>query len=270
MNVDVIVGLKNLRRKAKAIICDPPYNIGKDYHTSKTNLGKGDYLEWCLTWIGLCSELLEDDGTMFIYGFPEKLAPISASIELEHRWLAWHYTNKTVPGLNFWQRSFESILVCWKNKPVFYRDEVREPYTEAFKKTNGKVRKATQGRFGKTETTYKVNDKGALPRDVIKVPALAGGAGSREVIGWCNTCGTAFQGRKEHKTHDHWVHPTQKPMELTRRLLKSCTKPGEHIIVPFAGSCSELLVAQELKLTYDAFDLNPDYVRLGNNLLKKG
>jgi len=38
------------------------------------------------------------------------------------------------------------------------------------------------GRFsnGNKETIYKAHEGGALPRDVIKIPALAGGAGMSE------------------------------------------------------------------------------------------
>mgnify|MGYP003352247350 CR=1 FL=1 len=34
-------------------------------------------------------------------------------------WNVWHYTNKNVASLNFWQRSHESILVLWKNNKIF-------------------------------------------------------------------------------------------------------------------------------------------------------
>ena len=84
---------------------------------------------------------------MFIYGFSEILAHISVELDLEHRWLVWHYTNKTVPSLNFWQRSHESILCAWKDKKslVFNRDAVREPYTDNFiKGYKGKNRKLDQ------------------------------------------------------------------------------------------------------------------------------
>ena len=86
------------------------------------------------------------------------------------RWLILHYTNKNVPSLNFWQRSHESIICSWKNKPVFNRDDVREEYTQTFlKNAAGKVRKSTVGRFsnGEKETIYTAHSGGALPRDVI-------------------------------------------------------------------------------------------------------
>ena len=154
------------------VIADPPYNIGKDFGNKSDKQKEDEYLEWCDEWIKECLRVLKDDGTMFIYGFSETLALILARVprEVNRRWLVWHYTNKTVPSLNFWQRSHESILVLWKKNKVFHRDDVREPYTETYKKINGKERKSTGGRFqsGETSTTYNVHEKGALPRDVIE------------------------------------------------------------------------------------------------------
>ena len=73
-------------------------------------------------------------------------------------------------------------MCCYKDKPIFNRDHVREPYTETFiKNAAGKVRKSTVGRFSKgdKETIYNAHESGALPRDVIKIPAIAGGAGKK-------------------------------------------------------------------------------------------
>jgi len=70
--------------------------------------------------------------------------------------LIWHYTNRTVPSLKFWQRSHEAILCCWKGKsrPKINRDNVRVPYTSTFLRNSaGKTRKTTKGRFGVKETT---------------------------------------------------------------------------------------------------------------------
>jgi site-specific DNA-methyltransferase (adenine-specific) len=159
--------------------------------------------------------------------------------------LVWHYTNKVTPSLNFWQRTHESILCCWKEGFVFHRDEVREPYTQGFlKNAAGKVRKATKGRFsnGDKETIYEAHENGALPRDVIKVPALAGGAGKKERVD----------------------HPTQKPLALCETLLKACRcDDGDTVlVVPFAGSGSECVAAAKLGIRYLGFEINSDYVEL--------
>ena len=106
---------------AQIVIADPPYNIGKDFGNDSDKQPLEDYLAWCDKWIKECLRILKPNGTMFIYGFSEMLALITARIPhtIRRRWLIWHYTNKNVASLNFWQRSHESILVLWKQDKVF-------------------------------------------------------------------------------------------------------------------------------------------------------
>jgi site-specific DNA-methyltransferase (adenine-specific) len=218
---------------------------------------------------------LKDSGTLYIYGFPEILYQIAAYIEpMEQKWLCWHYTNKAVPSLKFWQRSYETIICCWKtNQRIFNLDDVREPYTDVFlKNAAGKKRKGTKGRFSHegVETTYTAHEQGALPRDVIKVPALAGGAGKSERWFLCKTCNDVFQKEEGHEGHKIVEHPTQKPYELTKKLLLAA-KPKENgrVLIPFVGTGSECAVAEDLGMSYIGFEINPDYVDLAQKFLNK-
>ena len=259
LNECCIEGMKGIDdASVDIIICDPPYNIGKDFGNNSCNVDTDDYLLWCDKWIEQCIRILKPTGTLYIYGFSEILAYIRVRININVRWIVWHYTNKVTPSLNFWQRSHESILVCSKNKrPNFNRDDVREPYTKTFlKNAAGKVRKATKGRFsnGEKETVYKAHSGGALPRDVIKISALAGGAGRKERVD----------------------HPTQKPLALCEKLIKAAMNKalGEggsggdtFLVVPFAGSGSECVAANKLKVKFIGYEINPEYVDLCNQRL---
>ena len=249
-NSDCIIGMKKISdNSADIIICDPPYNIGKDFGNNSDKQDFQNYLNWCDQWIEQCIRILKPNGTLYIYGFSEILAFIRVRIQINVRWIIWHYTNKVTPSLNFWQRSHESILCCYKNKPLFNRDQVREPYTDAFlKNAAGKVRKATKGRFsnGETETTYNAHENGALPRDVIKISTLAGGAGKKERVD----------------------HPTQKPLELCQKLIKaSKNKEDTLLVVPFAGSGSECVAAKKENINFIGFEINEEYVKLCNQRL---
>jgi len=271
--IDIKEGLRQLDREcADIIIVDPPYNIGKDFGICKDNLNFQEYLYWCDCWIYECLRVLKNSGTMFIYGLSETLAYIFVNIDLNKKWLIWSYKNKAVPSLNFWQRSHESIIAVWKENRTFNRDLVREPYTEIFlKNAAGRTRNKTKGRFsnGEKETVYVAHKDGALPRDVIQIPALAGGAGRKERWFYCKTCnGTFFPNDKTHNDHEIIKHPTQKPLALTRKLLLSC-KPENNgfVVVPFAGSGSEVFCAKELNMDFIGFDINEDYVNMANSLI---
>ena len=247
-NDDCISGMKKIQSASvDIVICDPPYNIGKDFGNSSDKQDMDKYLLWCDEWIAECLRILTPHGTLYIYGFSETLAFIRTRITCNVRWLIWHYTNKVTPSLNFWQRTHESILCCYKNKPVFNRDDVREPYTDTFlKNAAGKVRKATKGRFsnGETETIYNAHEGGALPRDVIKAPALAGGAGKKERVD----------------------HPTQKPLQICDTLLKAAMNKDAPtlVVVPFAGSGSECVSAKNNGLRFIGFEINADYIAIAN------
>ncbi len=235
---------------AQIIIADPPYNIGKDFGNDSDKQPMDEYLKWTDKWITECIRILKPNGTMFIYGFSEILALILSRIpfHIQRRWIIWHYTNKNVASMNFWQRSHESILVLWKEDKVFHRDDIREAYTEGFLNGSaGKERTATKGRFSKGEktTTYNAHPNGALPRDVIKIPALAGGAGMNERVN----------------------HPTQKPLALCEKLLKSCKQDDGYVLIPFAGSGSECVSAKKLGLPFIGIELNEEYINLINERL---
>lgn len=251
INQDCIEGMKEIDSDSvDIVICDPPYNIGKDFGNNSDKQEMDKYLLWCDEWISECIRILKPKGTLYIYGFSEILAFIRVRININVRWIIWHYTNKVTPSLNFWQRTHESILCCHKDKkPVFNRDDVREPYTDTFlKNAAGKVRKATKGRFsnGEKETTYTAHANGALPRDVIKISALAGGAGKKERVN----------------------HPTQKPLALCEKLIKA-SKNGDDtlVVVPFAGSGSECVAAKIENVNYIGFEINSEYVDLCNERL---
>jgi len=277
LKIDCIEGMKKIPSNTiDTIVADPPYNIGKDFGNDSDKQDMGDYLLWSQSWIDEGYRTLKEGGSMFVYGFSEILAHIFVNVPYNKKWLIWHYTNKTVPSLRDWQRSHESILHIWKGDVKHFNlDDVREPYTDTFlKNAAGKKRKSTKGRFGSKETIYQANEKGALPRDVFKIPALAGGAGGNERWFYCNECEDAFHPKEKinHTEHNRFTHPTQKPYELTKKLfLSSIPRNGEtpKILVPFAGSGSELVVARDLGCDFEGYELNESYVDLGNAWLNK-
>lgn len=276
LNGDVITCLEKIDKcnKFDVIIIDPPYNIGKDFGNNFDFMEINKYIQWSKKWLSLCFDVLADNGLIYVYGIPEILARFAVEYPInKQRLLVWHYTNKTTPCSTFWQRSYESILCLWKeDRPNLEIDQIREPYTENYLKCAGKERKETKGRFGNKKTLYNVNSNGALPRDVIKIPALAGGAGKIERHFMCKTCDNIFYQSSElknHENHDILQHPTQKPMQLTKKLIQSRINGNNgRALIPFAGSGSECIVAKTLGIEFLGIELNPEYVDYANKWLK--
>lgn len=262
-NEDCIIGMKKLKADiADIIIADPPYNIGKDFGNNITKQKLSDYIKWCEEWICECLRILKPSGTMYIYGYMETLSyiqvylqPLNEIMKCNTKIIHWHYTNKTVPSLKFWQRSHESIIVCNKDikQRIFNRDDIREEYTKEFLMSSaGKKRPATAGRFGNKETVYNANPNGALPRDIIKgISTLAGGGKER---------------------NDGESHPTQKPLLLCEKLIKaSINKDNSEnlIVIPFAGSGSEIVMAKKMNINYIGYEINKNYIDIIVNRLEK-
>ena len=276
---DCIALMRDVPDNSAALcIADPPYNIGKDFgDTHDDAMPLSDYLEWTDQWLHEAMRIVMPDGLIYIYGYAEILAHIAVKYPIERQhWLVWHYKNKAVPSSKFWQRSSEMILCLWQtaNRPNLNIDAIREPYSESFlNNAAGKTRAGTKGRFGKSgdATTYHAHQNGALPRDVLEVPALAGGAGRAQRWFYCRDCFEAYSpdSAKNHESHDIFKHPTQKPIRLTERLLDSCMKKGDKLLIPFAGSGSECVVAHNKGLDFIAFEANKDYTLLANSWLNK-
>jgi site-specific DNA-methyltransferase (adenine-specific) len=247
--IDVVDGLKNIEDESiDIIISDPPYNIGKKFILYNDKMDLNSYLDWCDKWITECIRILKP------------------------RWLIWHYTNKTVPNYNGWQRSHESIIYCWKNKPIFNKDNVRIPYTNTFLKNSaGKIRKKSNtARYGgKKDTTYIAHNKGALPRDVFTdISTLAGGSGKERYFLYN---GEVYPGKdiKKYDIKKCLKHPTQKPSKLTEKLLMSSIVDNCKVVIPFAGSGSEGVICKRLGLDFIGFDTIEDYIKLSNGAVSK-
>ena len=211
---------------------------------------------------------------MYIYGYPEILAHVAVHYPPDQqRWLVWHYTNKSTARNAFWQRSHESILCLWgpergEELPELEVDQIREPYSKHYLASAGKVRKATPSRMAAKgrATRYNAHPKGARPRDVIHVAALAGGAGKSQRVSLCRTCDELVYGSPastRHRNHDVVTHETQKPMALCERLVKSkINGAGGRVFIPFVGTGSEVVAAARAGAVYAGVDLNPDYIEL--------
>ena len=57
-------------------------------------------------------------------------------------------------------------------------------------------------------------------------------------------------------------HPTQKPLELLRRIILASTNKGDLILDPFAGSSTTGIMALELERKFIGIDLEKEYLDL--------
>ena len=250
------------------VIADGPYNVGKDFGNDSDKMTYGDFVKFSRQWLAESVRVLAPAGTLMVYGVTRinwfiwgLLRDYASDPDRQLKELIWHYTNKQVPGLNFYQPAHENIIVFCKHPShkTFNLDDLRQPYESDYAKSAGRMRPATPGRFGSRPSVYKAHERGAAPRDVLvvdeippvlqggvlKTATLAGGAGKERVVG--------SNGVK---------HPTQKPLKLSRWLILGSTNPGDNVLAPFVGSGTEALVAYAENRNFMGFELNRNYVEM--------
>lgn len=62
-------------------------------------------------------------------------------------------------------------------------------------------------------------------------------------------------------------HPTQKPVELYRWILKHFANPGDIILDTHVGSASSLIAFEEKGFQYVGFEIDPEYYEMGQKRL---
>lgn len=66
------------------------------------------------------------------------------------------------------------------------------------------------------------------------------------------------------------THPTQKPIDLTRRLIQRHSNVGDTVLDPFAGSGTTLRAAKDLGRRAIGIEINPDYCAIAVERLRQG
>lgn len=238
-NLDVLEFLRSLEpNSVDLIFADPPYNIKKAEWDSFES--QKQYVDWCQQWIKESYRILKSTGSLYICGFSEILADIkwvASPLFKGCKWLIWYYRNKANLG-NDWGRSHESIIHLRKSKEhIFNIDEARIPYNAHTLKYPNRAQAQTSQYANGKEYNWAPNPNGAKPKDVLEIPTISNGA-------W-----------------EKYSHPTQKPVELLRKIISVSSNKDSLIVDPFGGSGTTYAVAEALRRKWLGNELNRDYCR---------
>lgn len=191
------------------ILIDPPYNLDIAHWDSF-----GDYLAWSKLWLNEGIRVLKDSGNLVIFGGLQyqgiktgDLLGIVNQLRTESdlrlvNFIIWYYKNGMSAHRFFANRHEEIAWFAKTNKYYFDLDAVRVPFDEATKKLYLKDKRLNP----------KSVEKGKNPTNVWEIGRLNGN--SKERVG----------------------HPTQKPIEVMRRLVRGLSHPGSLVLDFFAGS----------------------------------
>lgn len=247
-NMDAVEYMRTVpSNSVQLIFADPPYNIKKaEWDTFESQKA---YVEWSMEWIREAHRILTPDGSLFICGFSEILADLkwaSSPLFKGCKWLIWYYRNKGNLGKD-WGRSHESILHLRKDTSfILNMDEVRIPYnahtTRYPNRTQGSSSQFSKGKAMKHE--WSPNPLGAKAKDVFEIPTIANGS-------W-----------------EKMNHPTQKPVELMRKIVLGASNSGNVIYDPFGGSGSTYAVAEAYGREWIGTELSLEYCELISSRLR--
>ena len=221
---------------ARLVVADPPYGVRKAEWD--TFASREEYISWSDRWLAEVSRVLSDDGSAYVMGFSEVLADVKqagARYFQGCRWLVWYYRNKANLSRD-WGRSHESILHLRKSRRfVFHVDPVRIPY-------NAHTRRYPQRKQGGTSafvkgrgSSWTPHPLGAKPRDVLEIPILNNGMAEKT------------------------PHPTQKPLELIRRLVLASSDEDDLVLDPFSGSGTTAVVCELTGRRWEVCDQDASY-----------
>lgn len=190
------------------IIADPPYNIGKDGGDGWDTID--NYLKIFEAWVKEWQRVLKNRGLLYCYCSQEFNAEIEIIFKKYMNILnriIWHYHNGERTATRRFPYSYEPLFLISKSAgeynfmPVRDKDNIQKG-TRQKRNPNGKI------------TITQPHPDGIKFTDVWSVPKLSGN-------------------RKITK------HPTEKPLELGERMLKS--NNGKVVLIPFAGSGTEIV-----------------------------
>jgi DNA modification methylase len=74
-----------------------------------------------------------------------------------------------------------------------------------------------------------------------------------------------YMGCMQEGTKEKRVHPTQKPLELMRWIVKNYSKETDTILDPYMGSGSTGLACKELGRNFIGIEISPEYYKIAEN-----
>jgi len=219
------------------IFADPPYNLsngGFTVHAGKrVSVNKGDWdvskgvledFNFHLKWIKACKRVLKPEGTIWVSGTYHSIFACGYALQ---------FSGYKILNDIAWFKPNGSPNLSGR-------------YFTASHETLIWARKAKEGRH---KFDYKLMKEGSWPEDDFKKP----GKQMRSV--W--SLNTPKNGEKKFGKH-----PTQKPVDLLKRVVLASTDKNDIILDPFTGSSTTGLAALDYDRKFIGIDLEKDYLDL--------
>jgi len=252
--VDCVEAMRRLPSASVDIaIADPPYNASKgnnwrwDNSVSLPGFGGNwskvmadwddmplaDYFAFTLAWLSELKRVVRPTGSLWIHGTYHNIGIINfalqiLSVEIINE-VVW-YKRNSFPNLSGRRLTASHETILWAH-------------------TGGEKKR-------RYYFNYEAAKAMGSPEDLLKE------AGKQMRTVW------DVPNNKKREELAHGKHPTQKPVRLLRRMLEISARPGDLLLVPFAGAGSDCVAARECGVNFVGFEMDSEFVRISNERIR--
>ena len=247
---DALTELQELPAESvQSVIADPPYfNVLEDEDWDTQWKTSDDYIAWCDEWVAQCLRILKLDGLAFIFGQLGKrehtFLHLMSTLARQHQFhdlLIWDRAVGYDERRDSFTPQYEMVLVLRKSDKVkFNKDAVRIPYDAKTIELYLKDK-----RYKDMEARRSHLEKGKFATNILRVPSLKGTSKEK--------CG----------------HPSQKPIDLVRKLILCSTDEGDTLLDPFLGSGTTAAAARELHRQWIGIERDAAYIQITKDRLSR-
>ena len=235
---DIMALLEELPEKSIDMVYgDPDYNVGVKYGDKSYTKTFDEYIEWYIRLARESLRVLKDTGNMFLVNYPKQNAYLrvkyldGACYEVSD--YVWVYNTNVGHTPKRFTTAHRSILHCRKTKNnKFYKDNVAVPYQN--------------------------------PTDRRILRNLANGSRGRMPYDWF------YFNLVKNVSKEKTFHACQIPQKLSEQLIRSCTMPGDVVLILFGGSGSEIEVCKVLNRQYISAEVDEKYYKMILDRLNTG
>lgn len=224
------------------IFADPPYFLSSGGISCKNGkqvlVNKGEWditktieekIKYHRSWIGLCRNVLTDNGTIWISATLHSVYAIGVALEMEGfsiiNNIIWQKPN---PAPNLACRCFthSTETIIWARKQLSAKKKGKHYFDyHKMKEENG-------GKQMKDVWTFEDEP------EIWNIPTTP----------------------KNEKNEGY--HPTQKPMKLLERIIIASTKENDLVLDPFNGSGTTGIACKKLKRKYIGIDIDKEFLKI--------
>ncbi len=226
------------------IFADPPYNLsnggfsvhaGRMVSVNKGNWDKSkgfkDDYEFHFKWLEACKRVLKPAGSLWVSGTYHSIYQCGHALQA----LGYHILN----DISWFKPNASPNLSC-----------------RFFTASHETIIWARKDKKAKHTFNYDLMKNGQWPEDFLKKEGLQ----MRSV--W-----SILTPRKSEKKFGK--HPTQKPIDLLKRIVLASTKEGDVILDPFTGSSTTGIAASAFKRKFIGIDMEEKYLDLSIKRLRE-